>query len=77
MKLKINKKKLKSLTQDNKVQLEQTPQVAGAGFGTMTGTTRPGSTCQDTSRCASRQNLSHCCNITAQASCNVGHSCLC
>ncbi|ESP91281.1 MULTISPECIES: hypothetical protein [Pseudoalteromonas] len=69
MKLKIQKKKLKSLSSDKGIMNEQTPQVAGGGVS------QEGYGCNVTNSCAT--NLSLCCHASKEASCIGGFSCRC
>ncbi|KZN50044.1 hypothetical protein [Pseudoalteromonas luteoviolacea] len=68
MKLKIQKKSLKALSNDKGLENGVTPQVAGAHFTQAYG-------CQQTVRCAT--NNSKCCHASDDASCRIGWSCLC
>ncbi len=70
MKIKLQKKLLKKLSLDTKLPQDATPQVGGGNFTEVYG-------CQNTIRCASRQNLSACCNHSDDASCKIGFTCLC
>ncbi|KZN50423.1 hypothetical protein L1077_22595 [Pseudoalteromonas luteoviolacea] len=74
MKLSLQKKKLKTLSKSQSVMTEQTPNVAG---GAAFNTTRPGSTCQNTTACPSRDRPDTCKTISREISCLIGHSCLC
>ncbi|PCK31584.1 hypothetical protein CEX98_11510 [Pseudoalteromonas piscicida] len=70
MKIKLQKKQLKKLTQNEKLPLEATPHIAGGDYTRVYG-------CQDTMKCASRQDISACCNHSDLASCQIGFTCLC
>ncbi|KZN63725.1 hypothetical protein N473_16300 [Pseudoalteromonas luteoviolacea CPMOR-1] len=73
MKLSIQKKKLKSLSKSQAIMKEQTPVVAGGTFNT----TGPGSTCQNSTACPSRDRPDTCVKVSKEISCLIGHSCLC